>query len=778
MQGPTHPQDPTTTLPEDGCTMDDFPKNHTACNLLSRQGLERLNSLARGSTCCLITVEAGDFFDLVSLSGEEAGFALLETILEETKKQIPQHFQGAEIMLAEQAGLSCYLLLLALPEYNPVAFFNTYPSFRFTIQEHINDGLTNTLGRHAMVLIGASLIKREGNNGMDRALLKALCEAQRLARIKTDSEHFTLHRDFRTIVNQEQVDIVFQPIFNFTNGDIHGWEAFTRGPEASPFHDPEMLFGFAQQANEVLALEKLCHRKAIRNFGPAVQGKRLFLNVHPMSLCAEECIFEHAAKLLNAMELSPDNVVFEFSEKLNQHNSDLLVRKLDVCRNHNFSVAVDDVGAGFSSLQLLSLIRPDFIKADISLVHGIDVNPLKRTIVETLVLLADKFGGRVVAEGVESETEFSSLVSMGVQAGQGHLFALPANPRPHKRIDIPAKASYQEVSGGELKCLTPIGDITQETLVVDQDTLVRRIKEVEGDRPPMSSMVIVDREKRPMGLLMNYNLDKRLGTKFGISLYYDRPVYRIMDPNPLRVDVSQPIEDVARAAMNRDNEKIYDDIIVVENGIMIGTVSVQKMLDTLTQVQVELAKGSNPLTGLPGNVAIEQEIERRMRHKIPSSIMYLDLDNFKIYNDKYGFSNGDKVIVFTAGAIKEATTREGGQDDFVGHIGGDDFIIITDSSRAEPIGQAVAASMETHIPEYYSEEDQKAGFIEATGRDGKVGHFPLVTVSIGILDVEFQRPFALKELGHRAAEVKKFAKTKPGNSIVRDRRAPLGAEEA
>jgi GGDEF domain-containing protein len=228
-------------------------------------------------------------------------------------------------------------------------------------------------------------------------------------------------------------------------------------------------------------------------------------------------------------------------------------------------------------------------------------------------------------------------------------------------------------------------------------------------------------------------------------------------------------------AMRRENRKIYDDILVTEDGAFVGTVSVQTMLDSMARVQVELAKGSNPLTGLAGNVAIEAEINRRSRDGIPSSLIYVDLDNFKVYNDVYGFKSGDKAILLTAEALREAVSRQGEPDDFIGHVGGDDFIIMCGQKRAEDICRHICDHFAASAPDLYTPEDRARGFIVGRGRDGREGEFPLMSLSLGFLDCAFAHPFTMEELSGRVAEVKKYAKSRPGNSYVKDRRAPLGS---
>ncbi|GAB7081444.1 EAL domain-containing protein [Megalodesulfovibrio paquesii] len=754
----------------------------SACSFVSLNALHQLEHASLAGPVGVLYVDVEDFFLLVAGLGEDAGYALLESLQHETRDRFHLQYPDGRILAMEPVGVSGFVLFFQQLEDNPLKAVNAFATLRFTLQEAMLLRHAQALGREFTVLVGQSFLRRQHGEALDKCLFRAFCEAQRMAHIRPDSDQFSLHREFVRLMETGGVALLFQPVIDFTSGETLGWEALTRGPVDGPLFDAATLFRFALEAGEVAALDRLCRRKAIQRFAaskPALAGEhKLFLNVHAASLQQHAEIFEESFTTLKQHGLSPRDVVFELSERQCQKDPDLLLRKLETCREYGFRVALDDVGAGNTSLQLLSMSRPDFIKVDISLTAGIDANPFKRVMVETLVLLAGKFGGAVLAEGVETETEFSSLVSMGVTAGQGYLFCKPVPQFEAPQVCIPARASLQDVGRANIQCSTPIRELVQEAVTAPPHALVKDIKEqllhAAEEKGPISSLVVVSRET-PLGLIMGYSLDRKLGTRYGVSLYYQRSIERIMDPAPLITDGGLPLEDVAKAAMGRPQEQIYDDIIVTEGGRLAGVVSVQRMLDTLTQVQVELAKGSNPLTGLPGNVAIEQEIERRIRQQAPSSLLYVDLDNFKVYNDVYGFNNGDRIIMTTAKTLKDAVQQHGRPEDFIGHIGGDDFLIIARPERAGAIADAAAANFGQVVLEHYTDEDKAKGYIEAKGRDGQPGRFPLVSASIGILDIAFDAPFTLAELGQRAAEIKKFAKSKPGNSVVRDRRPAVGS---
>ena len=281
--------------------------------------------------------------------------------------------------------------------------------------------------------------------------------------------------------------------------------------------------------------------------------------------------------------------------------------------------------------------------------------------------------------------------------------------------------------------------------------------------------VVVVRGERPIGLVMNHHLDKALSSQYGLALYYNRPVSLIMDPSPLYAEAATAVENVAREAMKRPRAKVFDHIVVTGRGSLVGVVSVQHMMDVIATAQVEMAKGMNPLSGLPGNVAIELEMERRCNSGSPFAVIYADLDNFKVYNDTYGFKNGDQIILMLARIMSWAVRRHGGRPrDFTGHIGGDDLVIMCEQDSAERICLAITRCFGRLVRRCYMPSDRDRGWIECKGREGETRKFPLVSVSLAIVDCVGMCDLAA--LGHRAAAMKKYAKSIEGNSWVRDRR--------
>ncbi len=181
-------------------------------------------------------------------------------------------------------------------------------------------------------------------------------------------------------------------------------------------------------------------------------------------------------------------------------------------------------------------------------------------------------------------------------------------------------------------------------------------------------------------------------------------------------------------------------------------------------------RAQSPLTGLPGNVRIEEEIEARVSGHRPFAILYADLDHFKAYNDHYGFMRGDQVIQFTARIAQEVAITHATGETFVGHVGGDDFVVVCSPESAVPLSQALVDRFDAESPALYDEVDRERGYVEVTNRRGEMQRFPLLSISIGIATTEMRAFAHHAEAVAVATEMKSFTKTSAGSSWAVDRR--------
>lgn len=179
----------------------------------------------------------------------------------------------------------------------------------------------------------------------------------------------------------------------------------------------------------------------------------------------------------------------------------------------------------------------------------------------------------------------------------------------------------------------------------------------------------------------------------------------------------------------------------------------------------------SPLTGLPGNIRIQEEIERMVREERPFAVLYCDLDNFKAYNDQKGFVRGDRLIQATARIIQDAVVEFAGSEGFVGHIGGDDFAAVVPPEHAEPIAERIVERFDAEVHGFYDPEDIERGYVEVEDRKGVLQRLPLASISVGIATTNVRTFAHYGEAVAVATEMKQFAKRQTGSSYAIDRRA-------
>ena len=181
-------------------------------------------------------------------------------------------------------------------------------------------------------------------------------------------------------------------------------------------------------------------------------------------------------------------------------------------------------------------------------------------------------------------------------------------------------------------------------------------------------------------------------------------------------------------------------------------------------------KALSPLTGLPGNIRIQEEIQRKVDDETPFAVLYNDLDNFKAYNDHYGFARGDRVIVAAARILQEVVEDLARGDHFVGHVGGDDFVVVVPPEAAEQSAAAICQRFDREVRHFYDREDLERGWVEVEDRQGVLQRFGLVAISIGVASSARRKFTHYGEAVDVATEMKQYAKRQPGSSFAVDRR--------
>ncbi len=258
---------------------------------------------------------------------------------------------------------------------------------------------------------------------------------------------------------------------------------------------------------------------------------------------------------------------------------------------------------------------------------------------------------------------------------------------------------------------------------------------------------------------------------FGYSVNYYKPVGPLLENCFLLIDQSTTIEQAAKLIETRDRVSMYDDICVTDRDTYVGIVSVSDILSAITRNNLVLAIGANPLSGLPGNDFIQRKIRKLLADSECFDICYIDIDFFKPYNDRHGFAKGDNVIKSVADSMVAALARfENDAINFAGHIGGDDFIILTTPENSVAICRDIIQKFDDNLARFHGSAETERGYYESTNRKEEYERFPLLSLSIAIISTEAHRYVSYAEISSIASGLKKKAKQQPGSVVLRDQR--------
>ncbi len=564
----------------------------------------------------------------------------------------------------------------------------------------------------------------------------------------------------------------FQPIFSAKDGTVFGCEALARvDPKFAP-QGIAPLFGAAREHGLVAPLDRLCRQAALecaasQDFG--ARSERLFVNVCPETLMDEGG--EPVAALVERLGLPRERIIFEVTEESAVQDYDLFARAIAFYRDQGFQIAIDDFGVGYGGLKMLAVIEPEYVKIDRHFIKDIERANVRRNLVDAIATVCHRLGIKVVAEGVENAADAAVLMEMGVEFLQGYGLARPAALWPPGGTQVPLPRACRSVVSSSDH--TFIGDIARPVVSLPPSVPMSEARRLFIGDSALLSLPIIEKECCAGMLHRRTFFEQQLSGPFGYgaALSTHRSVLELSQNVPfVCVEASETLEDVARSLQLRHLDSRSDDICVTSNGKYRGTVGVSALLEAIMQRSLLLARGANPLSGLPGNEALHHEIEKRITQMMHFDVCYLDIDHFKPFNDAYGFDKGDAALHRLVDSIKRALAKEGGADDFAGHIGGDDFIVLTRPQHSLILCREIIAGFEAALPELHGEADFAIGSYQATNRRGQSEKFPLMALSIGIVSTEVNHFDSVAELASLASEVKKLAKNQWGSSVVRDRR--------
>lgn len=608
---------------------------------------------------------------------------------------------------------------------------------------------------------------------------KAGITRERMATLKNDPapQDVDLSALLSEIIERRLLHAVYQPIIAMRSGDIVGHEGLIRGPAESPLHMPGWLFSTARRNRLAGVMERLSREIVAKSFvGMGLQGK-LFLNVSPDVFTQYPAHDGDLVAYLQQIGLSPQGVIIELTE--NQPINDLEKMREAVLyyRELGFEVAIDDLGEGFASLRLWSELRPEFVKIDKHFIQGVSQDPIKLEFVKAIQQIAACCGSKVIAEGIETPQDFRVVRDIGITYGQGYFIARPsarppAEPDEGARLALKADGitvypGFENVKNRSAKARK----LLIEAHPVSPETVNDDVCQIFNENPDLISVPVV-RDGIPVGLIHRHNLIDRFARPFRRELYGRKPCTMFMQDSPLIVEHDLSIEKLSVLVVDGDPRYLTDGFIITENGRYLGVGTARDLIREITQMQINAARYANPLTLLPGNVPISEHLERLLNAGASFCACHFDIDNFKPFNDVYGYFKGDEIIRLVGLLLSQNCNPE---RDFIGHIGGDDFVVMFQSQDWEKRCRKILEQFGQQVQALLCKEDRMRGGYVTEDRRGQETFYPFPSLSIGAVMVHASELATHLDVSVAAADAKRQAKRIEGNSLFIERRNVIGA---
>lgn len=606
-------------------------------------------------------------------------------------------------------------------------------------------------------------------------------QVQSVANTGIDSGRLTKSRsaqleEFQDIIAHQRLTALFQPVIDLANGRIFGYNGLIRGPSNSLLHSPLRLFNLAKRFGQYRQLENLCCKLMAERFVELQLTGMLFLARSSEEFAGHELKTDDFVEIIRQTGLEPQQIVLELTENSLPYDFDLARQQnlISLYGSLGFQVALDCPGECLSNLDPCLESSPVYVKFDRYLIQDIDKNPAKNQFVRSLLETATRAGCRVIADGIETHTELLLAREMGIPLGLGcHLARPDEKPSPAIAAEAVKAISVLTATPGEK------GDDTNRVGLVERKLLIKapfftvdtnneEVFRVFEKNLHLDAMAVV-KEGKAVGMIIRSVLIDRFARPYRRELYGKKPCTKFMDADPLIVDKNITIQDLVYLVAG-DRRHLSNGYILTENGSYLGIGTGHDLIREITEMQIQAARYANPLTGLPGNLPIDEHIDKLLAGRHPFCVCYCDLDSFKPFNDVYGFSKGDAMIQMTAKILTESCDPE---LDFLGHIGGDDFIALFRSPDWEKRCHLALERFGETIKPFFSADDCERGGYVTENRHGKEEFHALTTLSIGAVKVEPGLFNSHMEVSSIAAEAKKKAKKMPGNSLyVNQRRKP------
>ena len=537
----------------------------------------------------------------------------------------------------------------------------------------------------------------------------------------------------------DKLDYAFQPIIYAQSGKLYAVEALLRNVQDIPnITTIDDLFDLVFSNDYLYEFDLLLREKAIKKFANInIPNLKLFYNLDNRIIYNKNYSSGNTQKILTKYNLSKDKIIFELSEKGTSIEQNALSTMLQRYKQSGYSIAIDDFGIGVSGLKLLYFSEANIIKIDRFFISNIDQDSKKKLFCSSIIDMAHIMGMQVIAEGVETQKEFYTCKDIGADFIQGFLVQ-----KPTKNINeiLPI---YNDISNlilddkreDQNKFIDEQFIDKIEPLPVNSslyDIILHFKKNTEHNFVP-----IVDEFRYFLGIIYESDIKKISYSQYGLSLAqnqnFSTTLLKYLKP-ALSVEMAWGIDKILE--MYNLNFQNSLGIFITNSDKYLGFINLNSLLTMSYKRNIEIATNQSPLTKLPGNNQIEKFIANSFRNiQINTThIIYFDFNDFKPFNDIYGFRQGDRAILI----FSELLQKRYPKNSFIAHIGGDDFFVGLTDFTFEDVFELtldIQNEFKYSAKNLYSNKDKELGYIVSKDRFGTTRNFNLLSVSCAIVEI-------------------------------------------
>ncbi len=553
---------------------------------------------------------------------------------------------------------------------------------------------------------------------------------------------------------------VYQPIIRLSDMSVTAHEGLIR-VDVQPTMPPPVLFDLARSEGRLGEVELAAVRCVIQGFGFDPAHGQLLVNLSATALMDSALSDGRTVALFRHLGVDPARVVIELSERDVVEDITTLAEPIRQLRAYGARLALDDFGSGHSNFSLWQALGPGFVKLDRSIVHGIADSSRQLAIVRALMQVAEEFDTDLIAEGIERLEDLALIRDLGIRWGQGYalarpaatpLRALPSDAAAMRPQRIPVRPTRSPVIGARevivdhLRIEAPA--VTTATRNLDVEDLFRR-------RADLHALAVLDPEGTPLGLINRRVFMERIAQPFAREIFGTKSCVEFMHARPVCCEAETPVAALLDVLRGEDQRYLSDGFVVTAQGRYAGLGTGESLVRRVSEIRIEAARYANPLTFLPGNIPITLHLERLLEARAAFAVAYADLNHFKPFNDQYGYFRGDAMIQRLAENLRAHVDP---RIDFLGHVGGDDFVVVFQSPDWRERCRAIVADFNAEARTLFDADDVARGGIEAEDRQGRMTFFPLTTLAVGVVVVGEASTGTPEQVASAAAAAKRRAK--------------------